>query len=133
MNALPLSIMLIVRPQFLTMIGIYDGYSFNYCAGAPFVHRSGSRLIVYPGEEEGVAGDGLAGVGACGGAVGKGGEPVYGEFAAADFEEGADDGADHVPEKAVCRHPKVPVVTLTADGSFYSGYVHSRACGPAAE
>lgn len=59
------------------------------------------KLIIYFGKEEGVAGDGFAG----GAAVPAGQDFLYVGYriaAAADVQQGAYDGPDHVPEEAVC-------------------------------
>ena len=53
-------------------------------------------LILHAREEEGVAGDGLAGAAAVL-RVEDGGDVFGGEAAAADFDHRADNGADHIP------------------------------------
>lgn len=52
--------------------------------------------IFHLGEEEGVAGDGLAG-GGTGSALGEGGDPGLFALAAAYLKEGTDHGTDHIP------------------------------------
>ena len=74
--------------------------------------------VLHPVEEEGVAGDGFSGVGA---------RPVHDEFPdpfgallpAADLDERADDGPDHVAEEAVGADAEVPVFALESLGAVY--------------
>ena len=84
--------------------------------------RTGEKSIFHLGEEEGVAGDGLAGGGA-GAALGEGGDPGLVALAAAYLKEGADDGADHIPEKAVGADGEDEVVAFLGGVAHHSDVV----------
>lgn len=68
-------------------------------------------LIFSSGEEKGVAGDGLAGCGAGAGSD-QFGDPGWGFFAAADFDQGTDNSAYHVAEEPVGADAEGDVITF---------------------
>ena len=63
-------------------------------------------------QEQGVAGDGFAGVGARRAALDEVADPFRFAPAAADLQQGADDGPDHVPQEAVRRDAEQQVIAL---------------------
>ncbi len=64
------------------------------------------------GEEQGVPGDGLAGVGARRAALDELADPFGLPLSSTHFQQRADDGSDHVPQEAVRRHAKHQIVAL---------------------
>ena len=64
------------------------------------------------GEEQGVPGNGLAGVGACCAALDELADPFWLPLPAADLQQGTYDGADHVAEEAVRRYAEHQIVAF---------------------
>ncbi len=83
-------------------------------------------------QEEGVAGDGLAGVGAGSAAIQQGQDPFRRLLSAADLQQRPDDGADHVPKKAVRTHAKQQVIALLRR-IMEQGDMRGRVGGPLRE
>ena len=75
-------------------------------------------------------GNGLAGVGARCAALDELADPLGLALAAADFQQGADDGADHIPEETVRRHAEHQVIAFLR-GIMQQGDVRGRIGGPA--
>ena len=77
-------------------------------------------------------GNGLAGVGARRAALDELADPLRLALAAAYFQQGADDGADHVAQKAVGAHAEHQIIALLRR-IMQQGDMRGRVSGPLGE